>query len=247
MNVFSLFERFMDTKNILIVESDLRAAVHVEQMFTGLPVEVHFARSRAEAHEVGMRCTFSLCFIAHGLIDGSGLQLLREIFDEGSPVVGVLTSRHPDLWVIQQAFDAGYAAVLSQPPDAGQLSVILRRVIGEAAAEWTPGVDSVQSAGLQPARNLRLSEIANLSNSDIRERLSNSDLIGIIRSVEYPFAGKERLEYFDRDTLERVVCLVRRWSQQRLERLRSERALDSVGLKFAGEAVAVWPDLAVAS
>ena len=36
------------------------------------------------------------------------------------------------------------------------------------------------------------------------------------RSVDYPFAGKERLEYFDRDTLERVVCLVRRWSQQRL-------------------------------
>jgi hypothetical protein len=46
--------------------------------------------------------------------------------------------------------------------------------------------------------------------------LSNFDLMRIIRAVDYPFAGKERLEYFDRDTLERVVCLVRRWSQQRL-------------------------------
>jgi hypothetical protein len=41
----------------------------------------------------------------------------------------------------------------------------------------------------------------------------------VIRSVEYPFAGKDRLEYFDRDTLERVVCLVRRWSCNRLGKL----------------------------
>ena len=236
----------MNKKKLLIVESDSRIAVHLEQMFSGLPLEMYFARSRMEAHEVGMRCSFSLCLIAHGLIDGSGLQLLRELFDEGSMVVGVLMSRHPDLLVIQQAFDAGYAAVVSQPPDARQLSSILQRVVGDAALDWEPELGTGQYAGFQPTRNLRLAEIACLSNSDIRERLSNSELIGIIRSVEYPFAGKERLEYFDRDTLERVVCLVRRWSQQRLERLCSERALGSVELPFGEESRAVWPDLAVA-
>jgi hypothetical protein len=92
-----------------------------------------------------------------------------------------------------------------------------------------------------------LAEIAGLSNADIRERLSRAELIGIIRAVEYPFAGKERLEYFDRDTLERVVCLVRRWSQQRLERLRSARESDedsepSVSMR---EELA-WQGLAVA-
>ncbi len=58
--------------------------------------------------------------------------------------------------------------------------------------------------------------IANLTFAQIRSGLADADLIRIIRSVDYPFAGKERLEFFDRDTLERVVCLVRRWSQNRI-------------------------------
>ena len=61
-----------------------------------------------------------------------------------------------------------------------------------------------------------LKTIAALSMTQIHHDLSDAELISIIRSVDYPFAGKERLEYFDRDTLERVVCLVRRWSQHRL-------------------------------
>jgi hypothetical protein len=46
--------------------------------------------------------------------------------------------------------------------------------------------------------------------------MTKDDLIQMIRTVDYPFAGKERLEFFDRDTLERVVCLVRRWSRKQL-------------------------------
>jgi hypothetical protein len=61
--------------------------------------------------------------------------------------------------------------------------------------------------------------IAVLTDDQIHHSMAVEELIGVIRSVEYPFAGKERLEYFDRDTLERVVCLVRRWSCHRLGRL----------------------------
>ena len=61
-----------------------------------------------------------------------------------------------------------------------------------------------------------LQAIAELSNDEIRGSMTKDDLIQIIRSVDYPFAGKERLEFFDRDTLERVVCLIRRWSCQQL-------------------------------
>ncbi|MFO1094004.1 MAG: hypothetical protein U0992_11940 [Planctomycetaceae bacterium] len=43
-------------------------------------------------------------------------------------------------------------------------------------------------------------------------------MIEVIRSVEYPFVGKDRLEFFDRDTLERVAHLVRRWCRNRLHR-----------------------------
>jgi hypothetical protein len=61
-----------------------------------------------------------------------------------------------------------------------------------------------------------LEAISTLTDDQIRHSMTPEELIAVIRSVEYPFAGKDRLEYFDRDTLERVVCLVRRWSCHRL-------------------------------
>jgi hypothetical protein len=64
-----------------------------------------------------------------------------------------------------------------------------------------------------------LESISTLTDEQIHRAMSEADLISVIRSVEYPFAGKERLEYFDRDTLERVVCLVRRWSCHRLGKM----------------------------
>ena len=67
-----------------------------------------------------------------------------------------------------------------------------------------------------PNRQFDLESISALSDDEIRRVMSTAELIAVIRSVDYPFAGKERLEYFDRDTLERVVCLVRRWTCHRL-------------------------------
>jgi hypothetical protein len=68
-------------------------------------------------------------------------------------------------------------------------------------------------------RQFDLESISVLSDEEIRRVMSTADLIAVIRSVDYQFAGKERLEYFDRDTLERVVCLVRRWTCHRLGKL----------------------------
>jgi hypothetical protein len=70
-----------------------------------------------------------------------------------------------------------------------------------------------------PARQFDLESISTLSDDEIRRLMSTDELISVIRGVDYPFAGKERLEYFDRDTLERVVCLVRRWTCHRLGKL----------------------------
>ncbi len=63
-----------------------------------------------------------------------------------------------------------------------------------------------------------LHRIASLSNDEICGSMTRDELIEVIRSVDYPFAGKDRLEFFDRDTLERVVCLVRRYCCNRLEK-----------------------------
>ncbi|HXY37992.1 MAG TPA: hypothetical protein VEI07_27435 [Planctomycetaceae bacterium] len=70
-----------------------------------------------------------------------------------------------------------------------------------------------------PVRQFNLERISTLTDDEIRRVMSTPELIAVIRSVDYPFAGKERLEYFDRDTLERVVCLVRRWTCNRLGKL----------------------------
>ena len=76
------------------------------------------------------------------------------------------------------------------------------------------------SQEIQPDRPrcFDLQTISELSNDEIRDSMTTDELIQIIRSVDYPFAGKERLEFFDCDTLERVVCLIRRWSCRQLGR-----------------------------
>ncbi len=74
------------------------------------------------------------------------------------------------------------------------------------------------SQAIQSDRSCRfdLQTISEFSNDEIRGSMTKDELIQIIRSVDYPFAGKERLEFFDRNTLERVVCLIRRWSCRQL-------------------------------
>ena len=114
----------------------------------------------------------------------------------------------------------GYSGVIQDPPDLQQLRPLLRRVFGglaDSLGSEQPEIARSIAARTDPAGELPdLRTIAGLTLTQIRSVLSNFDLMRIIRAVDYPFAGKERLEYFDRDTLERVVCLVRRWSQQRL-------------------------------
>lgn len=61
-----------------------------------------------------------------------------------------------------------------------------------------------------------LKSISLLTDVEVREEFTKAEMIHLIRGVEYPFAGKERLENFDLDTLQRVVFLVRRWSQNKL-------------------------------
>jgi hypothetical protein len=102
--------------------------------------------------------------------------------------------------------------VLCKPLDFGELVALIN-----SAAESLRDDVAVPTAALSRTTRFTESGIAELSPREIQHRLSTGDLVEIIRSVDYPFAGKERLEYFDRDTLERVVHLVRRWCRNRLQ------------------------------
>lgn len=215
------WNEFVDRQShLLIVESDAGVVRRLYALLSSLPVRIVIAGTRADAVEAGLSRTFDLCFIAHGLVDGNGLSLLREALWGRGAVVGVLMSRHADLRVVQQAIDFGYSGVMQDPPDLRQLRPLLRRVYGELADSLSfecPEIARSIAAKADAFKELPdLRSISELTLTQIRSVLSNVDLMRIIRAVDYPFAGKERLEYFDRDTLERVVCLVRRWSQQRL-------------------------------
>lgn len=93
-------------------------------------------------------------------------------------------------------------------------------------------------AGARSAR-FTVESIARLSSGQIGT-LADEELIALIRAVPYPFAGKERLEFFDRDTLERVSHLVRRWCLNKLA-LRSAEAVGRTVPDSAAPAVASEP------
>ena len=207
-------------RQILIVESDAGVVRRLCALLASLPARIIVSGTRADAVEAGLSQSFDLCFVAHGLADGNGLSLLREALWGRGAVVGVLLSRHADLRVVQQAIDFGYRGVMQDPPDLQQLRPLLRPVFGglvDSLSSEPPEIALSIAAKTDWTADLPdLRWIAGLTLTQILSVLSTTDLMKIIRSVDYPFAGKERLEYFDRDTLERVVCLVRRWSQQRL-------------------------------
>ncbi len=203
---------------MLIVESDRGAVRRLTDLMSGLPLEVFIAFSRGEAIELSLQSSFDLCLVAHGLVDGNGLSLFADALHKRGRSAGVLLSRHADLRVVVEAVDAGFSHVISYPIEADQIRLILGELFPDLKCLCECVDDQDERKDLMKCDEdvPDLGAIAALSMSAIRFSLSTTDLIRVIRSVDYPFAGKERLEYFDRDTLERVVCLVRRWSQNRL-------------------------------
>ncbi len=204
--------------SVLIVESDRASVRQLTDLMSGPDLHVSIAFTRGEAIELSLQNSFDLALIAHGLVDGNGLSLFADVLHQRGRSSGVLLSRHADLRVIMAAIGAGFSHVISYPIDSEQIRRILMELLPDLQ-EQCNGYDYQSERKVQ--MNIEgyapdLKSIASLSMSAIRNSHSTVDLIRIIRSVDYPFAGKERLEYFDRDTLERVVCLIRRWSQHRL-------------------------------
>src|SRR5690606_39243082 len=113
------------------------------------------------------------------------------------------------------AIEAGVRRVLAKPVDHCQLISVITTA-------------SHSQTTMPPVPRATIPSIASLSIREIHESLSVDQLISIIRSVDYPFAGKERLEHFDRDTLERVVHLVCRWCRQKLNARTAPEQLTAV-------------------
>lgn len=210
----------MSDASVLLVDSDASSVQRLRSIFSSLPFTLIVATSRREALVTGLQQRFSLALIAHGLSDGSGADLLQKLSVPGKQLTGVLLSYHANLTVIQQAFSHGFHSVLQQPVSAIQILELLKLQpqLSEHTDNAAPPDDIIPFAIAGAEDTMHLDDVASLSLEDVSSRLSTPQLIRIIRSVEYHFTGKERLEYFDRDTLERVVLLIRRWSRLRLAR-----------------------------
>ncbi len=210
----------MSDTSVLLVDSDASSVQRLRCLFSSLPVNLVVAVSRREALVTGLQQRFVLVLVAHGLSDGSGTDLLQKLTVHGRPLTGALLSYHANLTVIQQALSNGYQFVLQQPVSAiriVELLKVLPQLSEYADRVWTPD-DTIPFPLAGVENTIHLDDVAGLTRIDVSDRLSKPELIHIIRSVEYQFDGKERLEYFDRDTLERIVLLIRRWSRLRLAR-----------------------------
>lgn len=206
---------------ILIVDSDRDSVSQLVEMLSPVPLTVMVAFDQLNAYESSLQHSFDLFLISHGLSDGNGIKLYDRLQRNSDRHASVLLANHVDLHVVYDAVSAGFSHVLPKPLDLHQLRFVLSETFAQLPMDHFSLQDTVFREYSMSVAMPDLEAIASLSTVDICEKLSNAELIRIIRSVDYPFAGKERLEYFDRDTLQRVVCLVRRWSQQRLSTIRN--------------------------
>jgi DNA-binding response OmpR family regulator len=197
---------------ILLVESDLTICNTISRILSGLGYGLDVAYDAAEARALANRHRYNLGLFGDRLSDGDGVQLFEEVRQLQQKMAGVLVTAVGNLYTVSKAIGAGMLRVLCKPLDFGELVALI---------SFTAEATNDEHARMAPERGRAMpfteEKIAELTPRDIQYQLSERDLVEIIRSVDYPFAGKERLEFFDRDTLERVVHLVRRWCRNRLQ------------------------------
>jgi ActR/RegA family two-component response regulator len=213
LTVLSRCRLVFTMRRILIVESDLAASGAISRTLAGLGYGLDIAYDADQARSLARQNRYAITLIDERLSDGDGVKLYEDLHRVQQDMAGVLVSAVANLYTVAKAIGAGMARVLSKPVDFQEL---LAFIDGQSGP--TPRSEEPRLMNSTCDVDVREEAIAELSPRDISQRLTDADLIQIIRTVDYPFVGKDRLEYFDRDTLERVVHLVRRWCRNRLQR-----------------------------
>lgn len=203
---------------ILLVDSDLTVCTSISRTLAGLGYGLDVAYDADEARRLAKKHRYALGLFGEQLTDGDGVKLYAELRRIQREMSGVLVAGVANLYTVAKAIGAGMTRVLPVPLDFRELV----EFIAESQPEQPMTAPSaVTEAALSDAAAKAVfteETISELSPREIADAMSVGDLIAVIRSVDYPFAGKERLEFFDRDTLERVVHLIRRWCRNRLQR-----------------------------
>jgi DNA-binding NtrC family response regulator len=199
----------MSFHNILVVDANVESADRLSRTLSALGYHVEVAGDGRDALRIAQRGRFDVGIVSEVLPDGDGARLFEKLAALQQGIRGVLIAAAGNLSSVWSAVSAGMLRVVTRPVDFSQVLPVV---------ECGGSVDAAQVATTQrrgAASRYSDAEISELTSEEIHYQLSNEELVAIIRSVDYPFAGKERLPTFDRDTLERVVHLVRRWCQSR--------------------------------
>lgn len=198
---------------ILLVESDISLCSVISRTLAGLGYGIDIAYDGSEARSLTRSSQYRIGLIGERLSDGDGAALFEELHGAQRSMRGVLLSPAANLYTVSKAVGSGMTRIISKPIDYKELLTLIER-----EGRMVALMDAPVAAETSRTAVFDEEAVASLSAREIEFDLSDKDLIEIIRSVDYPFAGKERLEFFDRDTLQRVVHLVRRWCCHRLRR-----------------------------
>lgn len=196
----------MSFRNILIVDANHEATRQLSRGLRLLGYHVETVPTGQAALAIARSGNFDVGLFSESLPDGDGVEAFRSVMACQRGMRGVLLAAVGNLMTVWKAIEAGMNRVLLRPVDFAELLPVVE-------AEVPPVEEELPAVPLPPAFDE--AAIAALTSETIRHVLTRDELIEIIRSVDYPFAGKERLPNFDRDTLERLVHLVRRWCQAR--------------------------------
>jgi DNA-binding response OmpR family regulator len=203
---------------ILLVDSDMTVCTSIARTLAGLGYGLDVAYDADEARRLAKKHHYAVGLFGEQLTDGDGVALYAELRRLQREMAGVLVATVANLYTVAKAVGAGMTRVLPVPLDFRELAEFM--VASQPEQTVTPARPGGPDLDALAVTSAVFTEqkIAELTPRDIANQLTVGDLIAVIRSVDYPFAGKERLEFFDRDTLERVVHLVRRWCRNRLQR-----------------------------
>jgi DNA-binding NtrC family response regulator len=194
----------LEMRRLLLIDGNRADCGRLIPVLTGLGYALDVTGDANEARMLNERQHYAWSVIGSPLNGVDGVELFTEIREHQQRIRGLLVANRP-YGPLQTAARKAGLDVISRPIDIHILIPWLSRCEGEAE-----GFSDGQGA---PIRRKRLDEefVGSLDEDIVRRKLSNAELIQIIRDIDYPFAGKERLEMFDRDTLTRVVLLIQRW------------------------------------
>jgi DNA-binding NtrC family response regulator len=193
-------------RRLLLIDHDENQCRRLHQVLSGLGFSLDVTCSAKEARVLNEQQRYSWSVIGTPTDGGDSVALFTQLRERQTSLRGLLVANDPDSGVKTAAEEVGLD-IISRPIDVSVLIPWLSTGSAGASTTVELGPDSMTHVDEKL--------VARLPEGSIRNRLSDDQLIRIIRGVDYPFAGKDRLEMFDRDTLVRVVLLIKRWCRSR--------------------------------